>query len=202
MFYFDGFSDNHTRLLSEKFYCRWKKWVVYFQYLKNNDFNIQTDDCIPSGPEYDYLWLQGTIFVSVDEKYNVPFIEIQFKDWYESSVHLWPKKPQRENIFYCLKGLLYRLPLKLLMNVEARPVMTFILAETSFLCLVLPRKFSLILGFSSEKNMFVEHIPDLVYQFCQLFLEEKSLILIIEATYLWFWLILVLTMLRSKWVIV
>ena len=130
------------------------------------------------------MWLQGKIFVSLDEKYKVPLIEIQFKDWYESSVHLRPKKTQRENIFYCLKELLYRLPVKLVINVEARPVMTFILAETSFLCLVLSRKFSSILGFSSEKNMFVEHIPDLVYQFCQLFLEEAPLILIIEATYL------------------
>lgn len=93
-------------------------------------------------------------------------------------------KLNREDIFYCLKELLYRLPVKLVINVEARPVMTFILAETSFLCLVLSRKFSSILGFSSEKNMFVEHIPDLVYQFCQLFLEEAPLILIIEATYL------------------
>ena len=34
VFYFDGFYDNHTRLLSENNYSRRRKWVVLFQYLK------------------------------------------------------------------------------------------------------------------------------------------------------------------------
>ena len=74
---------------------------------KVKESDIDTVDYMPQGPEYDYLMPQRTIIVSLDNKWNIPIIDIDFDEWYENTVWLWPKNnAQRENFW-----LLERTPL-------------------------------------------------------------------------------------------
>ena len=53
----------------------------------------------PPGEKFNYLRTEGVINFTIDRKYNVPLIEIQFEGWFENSVRLWPKDNKaRENL--------------------------------------------------------------------------------------------------------
>lgn len=43
-------------------------------------------DTIPIGKEFDYLRPEGFITFTIDTKYNIPLIEINFDGWFEASV--------------------------------------------------------------------------------------------------------------------
>ena len=64
----------------------------------SNEPSIKIFDQIPAGKLFNYLRPEGTIIFSIDRKYNVPLIDIQFDGWYENSACLWTKhNRQREN---------------------------------------------------------------------------------------------------------
>ena len=59
---------------------------------------IKIVDLTPPGAEFDYLRPNGTISFSVNRKYNIPVVEINFEGWYENRVRFWPyHTEQREN---------------------------------------------------------------------------------------------------------
>lgn len=47
---------------------------------------IKIINLAPSSAEFDYLRPSGTITFAVDEKYNIPILEIDFEGWYEISM--------------------------------------------------------------------------------------------------------------------
>ena len=53
-----------------------------------NEPRIKIFDQTPFGENFDYTRPQGTITFSIDIKYNVPLIDIQFDRWYENSARL------------------------------------------------------------------------------------------------------------------
>lgn len=64
-----------------------------------NEPRIKIFDQTPAGQNVCYLRMQRTITFSINSKYNVPLIDIQFDGWYDNSVCLWPEhNKQRENI--------------------------------------------------------------------------------------------------------
>ena len=67
-------------------------------FFSSNEPKIEIVDLTPPGAEFDYLRQNGTISFSVDRKYNIPVVEINFEGWYENNVRLWPyHTKQREN---------------------------------------------------------------------------------------------------------
>lgn len=69
--------------------------------------NIETLDSTSSSSEYDLLRPKGTITVDINNKWNIPVIDINFDGLYKSTIRLWPNNnAQRENFL-----LLERTPL-------------------------------------------------------------------------------------------
>ena len=70
----------------------------------NNELSrIEVIDKTPEGENFDYLRLKGTITYSIDSTYNIPFIEINFDGWFESSARLWPKNNKIRSNFLLLE---------------------------------------------------------------------------------------------------
>ena len=66
---------------------------------RSDKSKIKIIDLTPSSTEFDYLRPSGTITFSVDEKYSIPILEIDFESWYEMSMSLWPYQAEhREKI--------------------------------------------------------------------------------------------------------
>ena len=42
IFIFEGFYEDHSRLLSENYYFRWKKWVIFVQSVMNQKLKSMT----------------------------------------------------------------------------------------------------------------------------------------------------------------
>ena len=105
IFDFDGFYENHRRLLSKNYYFRWKNGLSLFKewWIKNQDLWFHT-----SSDDFEQLRPHGAITLSIDRKYNIPIVDIRFDGWYENIVRLWPKhSEQREHVL-----LLDRTPLR------------------------------------------------------------------------------------------
>ena len=49
---------------------------------------IKIIDLTPSSADLHYLRPSGTVTFSVDEKYNIPILEIDFEGWYEMNMSL------------------------------------------------------------------------------------------------------------------
>ena len=64
---------------------------------------IKIFDQTPPGENFDYLRPEGVINFTIDRKFNVPLIEIQFEGWFENSVRLWPKDSKARENFLLLE---------------------------------------------------------------------------------------------------
>ena len=53
--------------------------------------------------KFDYLRPKGTITYSINTTYNIPWIEINFDGWFESSVHFLPKNNKMMSNFLLLE---------------------------------------------------------------------------------------------------
>ena len=56
----------------------------------------------------NYLRPEGTIRFSVDRKYNVPVVDIQFDGWFENSIRLWLKDTRQRDSFWLLERTPFR----------------------------------------------------------------------------------------------
>ena len=61
---------------------------------------IKIIDLTPSSADLHYLRPSGTVTFSVDEKYNIPILEIDFEGWYEISMCLWPYQTEHREKFF------------------------------------------------------------------------------------------------------
>ena len=64
---------------------------------------IKIFDQTPPGENFDYLRPEGVINFTIDRKFNVSLIEIQFEGWFENSVRLWPKDSKARENFLLLE---------------------------------------------------------------------------------------------------
>ena len=73
--------------------------------------NIKIIEYNPPGEQFDYLRRNGTIKFSIDKKYNIPIAEIKFGKTVSTRIAyaFGCTTINKENIFYCLRGLLCRL---------------------------------------------------------------------------------------------
>ena len=68
-------------------------------FFSSDEQKLKLSNLTPPGAEFDYLRQNGTISFSVDRKYNIPAVEINFEGWCKNSVRLWPyHTEQRENL--------------------------------------------------------------------------------------------------------
>ena len=58
----------------------------------------------------NYLRPEGTIRFSVDRKYNVPVVDIQFDGWFENSSRLWLKDTRQRDSFWLLERTPFQTP--------------------------------------------------------------------------------------------
>lgn len=65
--------------------------------------NIEVLDFTPSGQEYDYFRPKWTITIEMDQRYNVPVLNIDFDGWYHNAVHLWPENNAQHESFLVLE---------------------------------------------------------------------------------------------------
>ena len=64
---------------------------------------IKIFDQTSPGEKFNYLRLEGLINFTISREYNVLLIEIQFEDWFENSVCLWPKDDKARENFLMLE---------------------------------------------------------------------------------------------------
>ena len=57
----------------------------------------------PPDEKFNYLRPEGVINFTINRKYNVSLIEIQFEGWFENSVRLWPKDNKARENFLLLE---------------------------------------------------------------------------------------------------
>ena len=55
------------------------------------DLKVDQIDLPPPGGEFDYFRPSGCVTYTIDRKYNVLLLEINFDDWLETSVRVWPQ---------------------------------------------------------------------------------------------------------------
>ena len=60
---------------------------------------IKIINLTPSSADLHYLRPGGTITFIVDEKYNIPILEIDFEGWYEINMCLWPYQTKHRKFF-------------------------------------------------------------------------------------------------------
>ena len=71
---------------------------------RSDKSKIKVIDLTPPSAEFDHLRASDTITFSVDEKYNIPILEIDFEGWYEISMCLWPYQNEHRENFLQLQG--------------------------------------------------------------------------------------------------
>ena len=71
----------------------------------SKDSKVKIIDDIPLGGDFNYLRPNGYITYTIDTKYNVLLIEINFDGWFETSVRLWPKSKKARSKFLLLERI-------------------------------------------------------------------------------------------------
>ena len=66
---------------------------------------IKIFDLTPPGEKFNYLRPEGVINLTIDRKYNLPLIEIQFEGWFVNSGRLWPKDNKARENFLLLERI-------------------------------------------------------------------------------------------------
>ena len=76
----------------------------------SNEPRIKIFDQTPACENYSYLRPEETITFSLDRKYNIAVVDIQFHGWFKNSVRLWPKDTRQSEFFLLLERTPLRTP--------------------------------------------------------------------------------------------